>query len=1176
MADTTIVISAKDETAAAFQAISGNIRGFDGGLQGLLGPLGGVYGAMTALAGTLGLVKFASAIGESIEFAASLKNMSEKSGASVETLAQIAPAASIAGVGMDSVAGAVTKLSKSMADSDDTTKGAGKALQTLGLTARDSNGQLKDAGALYIEIANKLSGYADGAGKTAIAMTLLGKAGAEQIPVMNDFAEAQKYAVAVTDEQAAAADEYEKNLTRLGLAQSAIAKIIGIEVAPVMSDFVKVMLDSATGAGGLKDSITGLAADGSIRTWAQQAAIGIAYVVDAFDGVVRAVDIVGKAVAAGVAQIVEMFSGIGSALTKALSGDFSGAAAAVKDSFGKIKTIGGEFVVDFDAIMGKSTFSDRLKAQFAASNAEAGKASETTKKLGLDYTATSEKADKYAEAMKKLVTGIEDGNAKLRVELEMIGKDAVARERANVELDREKALRDVTSAAARNYINALFDERAELVQSIQAKKDQKAAMDEYVKALIKEGEESIKAYDAQLKLVEGIQKEVAGLKLETEMFGMTKLQAALYSNEKDRAAKLSGVLDDNIRTNINTLYDERAALIVVRDGQEQAAKATQDWQKIIEEADKVGYDFFQAMGDGMDGIKDWARNAGDALKKYLLSALYELTAKPFVVSIMTSLTGAGALTSTAANAGGLPSITGGGGGLGSIFNAFTGGFGSGGGLLGAAGGFGAAQTAALDSMLIGGGLESMAGGALTSILGPAMAAAPWAALAAVAVPMILKAFQDGPAMRTGDFVVGGATGAIDANSPNRGASAFGKFGVANGQWFSDADMGAAMSAMMKGITGIDNALSQRLGSSTTSLISGGLTGGKNYEFGMEHTDLNASGVVGSIMKDRYVEVFDLLDKRLGAVVAGFEGTGEELGKFVLTLADVYTATQTLPSDVGGALLDVLAAGTLTIDEIGRFATAYVGLQSVLNVDPAAAVLDALSKAQETNYDRVIALRGGLEELVKTYDGGVDSTEQLYAATSDYVRAQIVALAQIEEMSDALAGMFKDSRTEIEQFFWNNTQRADYLMSEVAATTDLLADTFDPTQINEYAKVINSDLMQAFKLLSPEEQKAQQADFLRQINDTDELVKARLDASRQEIAQDNANAQTVLGEIRTALDAAAQSLAASAELIHTSSQIMASESANNQAAQIAIAQNTGKTAKILQQFDGDGMPATRSV
>ena len=1135
MADRTeIVISAKDETAAAFQAISGNLRGFDSSLTGLLGPLGGVYGAMTALAGTLGLVKFASAIGESIEFAGSLKNMSEKSGASVESLSQIAPAATIAGVGMDSVTSAVTKLSKGMADSDDKTKGVGKALDTLGLSARDSNGHLKDSGALYIEIAGQLGKYADGAGKTAIAQALLGKAGAEQIPVMNDLVEAQKYAIIVTDEQAAAADEYEKNVKRLGLAQSAMAKVIGMEVAPVLADFTKVLLDSATGAGGLSDNIKGLAADGSIRNWAQQAAIGIGYVIDAFDGVIRVVDIVGKAVAAGVAQIVEMFTGIGEAMKLALSGKFGEAADAVKASFGRMKSIGNEFVVDFDSIMSKSTFSDRLKAQFAASNAAAGEAQGATKKLGLEYQASSEKADKYAETMKKLVSGIEEGNDKLRMELATINDNKAARALGNVELEREKALRGVTSAATRQQINDLFDERAALVKAIEAKKEQKAALDEYVKSLMKQGEESIKAYDLQLKIVAGMKDETAALEKQITTFGMSKTALALYNLEEKTRLQLEKELDPVIRTNIENEHDKQQALILTIDAQEQAAEATKKWEDTLKQADAVGYDFFQAMGDGMEGIKDWAKNAGDALKKYLLAVLYEMTAKPFVVSIMTSIGGALGISGTAnASGGGLPSIN----NLSSLSNLFGGNSLGGTAASGISSLFGASEfTAALagDAFLPGalGAMGTGSAGMMSGLGAGVMAAIPWAGLAAMAIPLIMSFFDDGPAMRAGTFASGAAS--QGGNPLFSGSSAFGDFGVVNDKWFSDSDMGAEMGAFMAGIKGIDDALANVIGKDLTGQVKLALESvATEFEAGIE----GEAVTFGSVMKERYMAVFGALDERLATVVAGFEGTGDALAQFLVTLADVYVMAERLPDDLGNVLLDVLAAGTLTVEEIGRFATAYIGLQEVLGVDPAAVALDALSTAQATNYDRVVTLRGGLQELVDGYDGTTASTEQLYGATVQYVQAQVAALQEINAMSSALAGMFADSHQEIEQFFWTNQQRASYLMSEVKTTTDLLAHTFDPTQIKDYATVINNDLMQAFKLLSPEEQKAQQASFLAQIEDTDELVKARLNASRQEITQDNANAQSVLGQIRTALDSVAQSMIEAAAAMKSASSDM---------------------------------------
>ena len=1119
---TEIVISAKDETAAAFQAISGNIKGFDSALTGLLGPIGGVYGAMTALAGTLGLMKFGSAIMESIEFAGSLKNMSEKSGASVESLSMIAPAASIAGVGMDEVAGAVTKLSKGMATADDTSKGTGKALAALGLSARDSNGQLKDAGALYIEIANKLGQYKDGVGKTAAAIDLYGKTGAAQIPVMNDLAEAQKYGIVVTKEQAAAADEYDKNLKRLGLAQSAMAKIIGIEVAPVLADFTKVLLDSATGAGGLTDNIKELAADGSIRNWAQQAAIGIGYVIDAFDGVIRVVDIVGKAIAAGVAQIVEMFTGIGEAMKLALSGKFGEAAEAVKASFGRMKSIGNEFVVDFDTIMSKSTFSDRLKAQFDASNAAAKGAKTATAEVGLEYGRTSEKADKYAEAMKKLVAGIEEGNDKLRVELETIYDNKAARATANVELEREKALRGVTSAATRQQINDLFDERAALVKAIEAKKEQKAAMEEYVKALIKQGEESIKNYDLQLKLVSGMKDETAALEKQITTFGMSKTALALYNLEEKTRLLLEKELDPVIRTSIENEHDRQQALILTIDSQEQAAEATKRWEDTLKQADAVGYDFFQAMGDGMDGIKNWAKSAGEALKKYLLAVLYEMTAKPFVVSIMTAITGgASGFAQAATGGGGLPSINslfGGNGSnpLGSLSNLF------GGNTLGVPGGaLGTFATSSIGESL---GLSTALGageGSVLTGLGTAFTAAvPWAAVAALAIPAIMKFLKKDPSQVEGTFSVSAGTTGFEDNAYTE--TAFGNIGFSDqGTRYFSGEAAQSFNSIVK--IALD-AFAAAMTSEQIASVAGKLQGTIFYMAkGNYTTEDFIKEYGGDVLKKTLGVVADELDVRLGDIVRNFQGTGDELAAFAVTLANVYTMVEKLPEDVGNTLLEVLAAGVLTVEEIGRFSTAYVGLQNVMAVDPVALVLDQMSASNATAYDKVMTLRGGLDELLQSYDGSVAGTEALYGATMEYVQAQIAAIAQIEGIKASLVDMFSESHTLIADFFLTNDQKAAKLMQDAEEYQRLLNETLDPTLIEKYSKIINSDLTSAFQLLSPEQQRAQQADFLQRIDTADALAQSRLTASTESITQKGNEQLSIMAAIRDALNSAASSM-----------------------------------------------------
>jgi len=56
------------------------------------------------------------------------------------------------------------------------------------------------------------------------------------------------------------------------------------------SSICECNVEAATGADGLGANVKRLSGDGSIKTWAESAAMG-AYVVDAFDGVVRATEL---------------------------------------------------------------------------------------------------------------------------------------------------------------------------------------------------------------------------------------------------------------------------------------------------------------------------------------------------------------------------------------------------------------------------------------------------------------------------------------------------------------------------------------------------------------------------------------------------------------------------------------------------------------------------------------------------------------------------------------------------------------------------------------------------------------------------------------------------------------------------------------------------------------------
>ena len=148
-----------------------------------------------------------------IQSAAGLQQLSERTGATVEGLSALAAVAKLSGTDTESLATGLQKLAKSMNDAEHGGEKNIEAFRAIGISVDELKGKKPDE--VFLLISNRLAEYADGAGKTALAMQLLGKSGANLLPVAKDLADIGEYQVKVTREQAAIADEYEKNLVRL-------------------------------------------------------------------------------------------------------------------------------------------------------------------------------------------------------------------------------------------------------------------------------------------------------------------------------------------------------------------------------------------------------------------------------------------------------------------------------------------------------------------------------------------------------------------------------------------------------------------------------------------------------------------------------------------------------------------------------------------------------------------------------------------------------------------------------------------------------------------------------------------------------------------------------------------------------------------------------------------------
>jgi len=317
----------------------------------------GVGIVLTGMAGALSIGALKGVFDSYVEGAAKLDDFGEIVGSTTEKASGLVAVAKVSGTDLGSLESAMVKLAKSTALVGDEASDSGAAFKALRLDPAEM--RLLDTSDQLKLLADRLAEYEDGAGKTAIATQLLGKSGAQLLPYLKDLAASGDLVVKVTSEQAATAEEYEKNLKRLALAQSAVAKTISAEVLPVANVFVKTMVDMINGTEGVRGAAKDLAADGSITRWAEGAARAAAFVIDAFDGVVRMTQIVGKGIGAAAAQVAAV-----------ATGDFKGAMA-----------IGKEYYVDADAILSRKLFSTALEENIAKLKSTGAAADVTKKKL---------------------------------------------------------------------------------------------------------------------------------------------------------------------------------------------------------------------------------------------------------------------------------------------------------------------------------------------------------------------------------------------------------------------------------------------------------------------------------------------------------------------------------------------------------------------------------------------------------------------------------------------------------------------------------------------------------------------------------------------------------------------------------------------------------------------------
>lgn len=270
-------------------------------------------------------------------------DLADTTGASAESLASLAVSAATAGVTMEDVAGSVNKLTKNLVGVDDESKAAGAALAALNLNVADF--KKLDPTAQYEAVGKALAGYADGAGKVAVAQALFGKSGAEQLRVFKALQDAGGAQIILTQRQIEQADAYADEQAKTTAQLRQYAQAAASEAVPALVDLTKVAAELARAFLGVDEKSKGLAANNGAKLFAEGVADALAFAIDQADLFVRLFQLAGYSV----------------------KGYASVAVLLAKGQFAEAKAAGEAFRADIDGILNRVTFGERLARQRLAS-----------------------------------------------------------------------------------------------------------------------------------------------------------------------------------------------------------------------------------------------------------------------------------------------------------------------------------------------------------------------------------------------------------------------------------------------------------------------------------------------------------------------------------------------------------------------------------------------------------------------------------------------------------------------------------------------------------------------------------------------------------------------------------------------------------------------------------------
>jgi hypothetical protein len=674
--------------------------------------------ALGAIGVGLSVAAFTGWIRSAIDAADETNKMAQKIGVAVKDVAGLQLAFRQAGIEGGALQTSMSKLSVAIANGND-------AFVAMNISTRNADGTLKSTRQVLGEVADKFASYEDGASKTALAVQLFGKAGADLIPLLNAGADsldqfdemARKLGLTLTAETAARAEKFNDTLDLMGQGFKGISMQVAADLLPTLEGLADQFFSSMTEGDRLKRIAEGL----SIGLKGLYITVVLVY--EAVETMVDTLYTAGRQIYAVFTGDIKRAMDLGSEWSKRMNTNWTSALEEVDKAWNA----------------NGSTAVSTMTAITAATKAQAPYVSDATKKQ-------TDELKKQEDAYIKLMTTIDEKISTNKAEVDQTEK---LTESQKLEIKYTTELEAGTLKLTKTQKENLFEKIKALgvtEEAIAQAKREKDILDESAKS-------NLAVYDALVKKNKSIQDEIDKQKESNAVMELGADAVAQLATEKLRdqaisADRLATIMEEINPDVANTYRDQAKALRELADAKDKGIglKAAKDAQEAWDKAaTSISEGLTDALMRGFESGKGFVDNILSFIKNKFKTTVAEFIIRPIMSPI------GNAFASMMPSAAGMAS---GGGGM---FGSILGGASQMGSLFGS--GFSGTMGGAGFMDMMGASSSVMANGGVMQGLSMGAGAVMPYVLAATALVSLVKSLDDSGTMHTGGTATAGATGA---------------------------------------------------------------------------------------------------------------------------------------------------------------------------------------------------------------------------------------------------------------------------------------------------------------------------------------------------------------------------------------------------------------------------------